>query len=67
MKRIKKNNINSEISRPEVIKLEESLTIWNASKVKESLVDALHNSEIVKLSFKNSNYAVTLYNFIKSS
>ena len=33
MKRTKKNNINSESAKE--VKLGESLTIWNAAKIKE--------------------------------
>jgi anti-anti-sigma regulatory factor len=55
MKRNKKTSADTEIINGETLMLEESLTIWNAVRIKESLIEAINKSESITLNFENSN------------
>ncbi len=70
MKRTKKNNINSESAKE--VKLGESLTIWNAAKIKEFISLELNNSESIILNFDKSeeydfSFIQLLFSALKSS
>jgi len=70
MKRTKKNNINNESTKE--VMLGESLTIWNAAKIKELLLAELSNSESIILNFDKSeeydfSFVQLLFSALKSS